>query len=139
VARLGQIRTSLQRLQTLRSTTPDEFVRNYLISSTAERELQVAIQAAIDVAQIILADMGAPTPRDYAHVFEQLGLMKVCPPALTRRLAPMARFRNVLVNLYLEVDLTQVYETLQSDSPDLEEYARCIADFLLTQGEPGAT
>jgi uncharacterized protein YutE (UPF0331/DUF86 family) len=50
--RLRQIRSSLKHLHELQGTSRDEFVSNYLISSAVERQFQVAIQAATDIAQI---------------------------------------------------------------------------------------
>lgn len=121
----------------LQSIGRDDFVSNYLISSTVERQFQIAIQAAIDIAQIILVELGETVPRNYADVFTLLGQLEVCSSDLTGRLVQMARFRNVLVHLYLEVDPDKVYEALQNNLPDLEEYAQCIAEFVYKHGDPG--
>ena len=90
----------------------------------------MAIQAATDIAQIILAELGETVPRNYADVFTLLGQLGVCSSDLTRRLVHMARFRNILVHLYLDVDPDKVYDALQVSLPDLEEYAQCIARFV---------
>lgn len=49
--RLRRNRSSLKHLHELQDTSRDEFIRNYLISSTVERQFQVAIQAATGIAQ----------------------------------------------------------------------------------------
>lgn len=121
-------------MHALQSTSRDDFLSNYLISSTVERQFQVAIQAATDIAQIILAELGETVPKNYADVFTLLGQVGICPPDLTRRLVQMARFRNVLVHLYLDVDPDRVYDALQNSLPDLEEYASCIATYLREHG-----
>lgn len=118
----------------LQDTSRDEFVGNYLISSTVERQFQVAIQAATDIAQIILAELGETVPKNYADVFTLLGQVGVCSSGLTKRLVHMARFRNVLVHLYLDVDPDKVYDALQNSLADLEEYANCIAGYLQEHG-----
>ena len=132
--RLRLIRSSLKHLHELHSTSRDDFVSNYLISSTVERQFQVAIQAATDIAQIILAELGETVPKNYADVFTLLGQVGVCSSDLTGRLVQMARFRNVLVHLYLDVDPDKVYDALQNSLPDLEEYANCIAVYLQEHG-----
>ena len=38
----------------------------------------------------------------------------------------MARFRNLLVHVYAQVDDSQVWEVLQSDLGDLENYLSAI-------------
>jgi uncharacterized protein YutE (UPF0331/DUF86 family) len=53
-------------LHELQDTSRDEFVGNYLISSTVERQFQVAIQADTAIAQIILAELGETVP-EYAN------------------------------------------------------------------------
>lgn len=43
----------------------------------------------------------------------------------------MAAFRNRLVHLYAEVDPDQIYQFLQKDRADFDEFARVIASFLM--------
>lgn len=135
VERLRQIRSSLKHLHELQNVSRDDFVSNYLVSSTVERQFEVAIQAATDIAQIILAELGETVPRNYADVFTLLGQLGICSFELTGRLVHMARFRNILVHLYLDVDPDQVYEALQNSLPDLEEYSRCTAEFVQKQSD----
>jgi uncharacterized protein YutE (UPF0331/DUF86 family) len=50
----------------------------------------------------------------------------------------MAKFRNVLVHLYLEVDLQRVYRYLQENLDDFETFARYVSEWLQTHaGEEG--
>jgi len=108
----------------------DEFAANPLFSSAAERHFQVAIQAAIDIGQYLLSNLMIGQPADYADIFVKLGEAGVVPPAFANRLVDMARFRNVLVHLYLEVDTRKVYQYIQNNLGDFEEFARYVAIFL---------
>lgn len=103
---------------------------NGFLSSTGERQLQVAIQAAIDIGQYILSEKGVAPARDYADVFGQLAEIGVLPVSFAGRMAAMARFRNVLVHLYVEVDLDRVYGYIQKDLGDFETFASHIAAYL---------
>jgi uncharacterized protein YutE (UPF0331/DUF86 family) len=47
----------------------------------------------------------------------------------------MAKFRNVLVHLYLEVDLRRVYRYLQENLDDFEAFARYVGEWLETHTE----
>jgi len=69
-------------------------------------------------------------PEEYAQCFEILGEARLLPPDLTRRLMAMARFRNRLVHLYWDVDYGQVYDVVQRDMDDLEEFARHVLAWL---------
>ncbi len=42
----------------------------------------------------------------------------------------MAKFRNVLVHLYLEVDLRKVYSYLQNQLDDLERFSEHIVMYI---------
>lgn len=52
--------------------TYEEFIKNYLYTDTAERNFQTAIQAALDIASIILADQSARLPKEYKDIFPAL-------------------------------------------------------------------
>lgn len=55
-ARLSVIARCVNVLRTPRSLAYDEFARDYILTGAAERNFQVAIQAALDIASTILAD-----------------------------------------------------------------------------------
>ncbi len=48
--------------------------------------------------------------------------------ALAERLGQMARFRNLLVPLYWQVDDAKVWEVLRHDLGDLETYLATVGD-----------
>jgi len=112
--------------------TYEEFVRNYLYTDTAEHNFQIAIQAALDIASIILADQSVKIPRDYKDLFPSLAEIGILPADFAQKLVGMAKFRNVLVHLYLEVDLRRVYRYLQENLDDFETFARYVSEWLQT-------
>ncbi len=42
----------------------------------------------------------------------------------------MARFRNLLVHVYMVIDLGKVYEILTNNLSDLEKFAKFILDYI---------
>jgi len=108
----------------------DEFVRNYLYTDTAEHNFQIAVQAALDIGSIILADQWVMVPGEYKDIFPKLAEIGVLPPDFAQKLVGMARFRNVLVHLYLEVDLQRVYRYLQENLDDFEAFAHYVDEWL---------
>ena len=79
--------------------TYDEFAKNYLYTDTAEHNFQVAIQAALDIGSIILADQSVMLPREYKDIFPALAEIGVLPADFAQKLVGMAKFRNVLIQL----------------------------------------
>jgi uncharacterized protein YutE (UPF0331/DUF86 family) len=87
-----------------------------------ERTLQVAIQAALDVASHIVSErrLGEPaTNRELLTLLERDGWV---PSELRARLADMAGFRDVTVHRYDDVDLDVVRDVLKNHLVDLERF-----------------
>lgn len=73
-------------------------------------QLIVAIEACTDICNHISARMHAQTPESYAHCFRLLKEQKVIEAPLAEKMAELARFRNVLVHLYWQVNNDRVIE-----------------------------
>lgn len=102
------------------------FLQDTDISSSAERQLQVAIQAVIDIGNHVVSDKDLGTPKDYKDIFRILARHKIVSKALSERLSAMAGLRNVLVHDYLDVDLKLVYRILKKDLGDLETFIKSV-------------
>jgi uncharacterized protein YutE (UPF0331/DUF86 family) len=117
-------------LKALQPLTYDEFAREHILVGSAERDFQVAIQAALDIGAHLLAELSVDVPKDYKDIFLELAQVGILPLDFVSRLVGMAKFRNVLVHLYLEVDLNKLYYYLQHDLGDLELFARYVSEYL---------
>jgi len=137
-ARLSAISDALKALRTLRSLTREELLGDDLLRASAERHLQVAIQACLDIGSILLSDAPSP-PSTYRAVFPALAEIGVLPADFAERLASMAGFRNVLVHLYLELDRELLYTYLQEGLDDLERYTQFVAEYLARRDDASAT
>ena len=102
---MNVIADCVNALRKLCPLTYDEFAREHILVGSAERDLQVAIQAALDVASIILADQSAMLPKEYKDIFPALAEIGVLPADFAQKLAGMAKFRNVLVGLAASLSL----------------------------------
>jgi uncharacterized protein YutE (UPF0331/DUF86 family) len=92
----------------------------------AEHTLQIAIQAALDVASHIVSDRRLGEPRSNRELFASLARDKWLTEDLARTLAAMAGFRNVLVHGYDTVDLDIVRDLLEHRLDDLLAFTRAI-------------
>ena len=135
VARLSAIGNSVNALKDIREASLDEFLEDPALAPSSERYIQVAIQAALDIGVIVLTEEGVKTPDEYRDIFPRLGDIGVLPPEFAQKLVGMAKFRNVLVHLYLQVDPEKVYHYLQHDLGDLERFAQYIGEYLYQKGQ----
>ncbi len=130
-ARIAKIRQYVALLKRIRGLTNEAtFVTDPLIYGNAERYLQLSIQALLDISNHIVADMALNLPTDSKALFDLLAKHKVLPVRLSKRLAPMAGFRNLLVHEYLEIDRHRVYRVLQNDLGDFEKFIKAVSRLL---------
>ena len=94
-----------------------------------ERGLQLCTQNVLDVATHLAASAGRDVP-DYAMAIEQLADLGVLPGEFAQRIRPIAGFRNVIVNGYLDVDLEIVHRLLNDRLDDFAEFARLVNSYL---------
>ena len=130
--RLQRLDGYQQRLRQLRQVPRDEYLRDDNIQTIVERKLQLSIQACIDIANYLIAQLGLRAPDQLENVFSVLGEEGVIATDLAQRMVGMVRFRNILVHDYLEVNNDVVYGHLQSELDDFDRFARGIVDRFLS-------
>jgi len=91
-----------------------------------EHTLQLAIQAALDVASHIVSDDRLGEPTTNRELFALLARHGRLPAPLAARLCDMAGFRNVLVHGYAEVDLAVVRDVLAHHLVDLQDFVAAV-------------
>jgi uncharacterized protein YutE (UPF0331/DUF86 family) len=119
---LDRLREAESQLGRLRELGRDD-VRDDVDRLNSVKYLYVvAAEAGIDAGQHVIATSGLRAPSTYAGVFTELGRVGVLSAELARSLESMARFRNLLVHGYADVDDDLVLDVLHGGS--LEDLAR---------------
>lgn len=127
--RLDELRARVGRLEKLARRDRADFDGSADLRDVAERNLEVAAQCCLDMANRIISESGARKPTDYRASITALAEIGVLPAEFARRLAPLAGFRNILVHEYAEIDWDLVYRNLQRVE-DLREFARHVARWM---------
>ena len=107
--RLGEL---LAALEAIRADGEQAYLAEMQTRLAAERALQLAVQACIDVAAHLVAELGLRTPEDYRDTFRGLADEHLLDRDLAQRLGDAAGMRNILVHEYLEIDPRQVWRAL---------------------------
>ena len=92
-----------------------------------EHTLQLAMQAALDVASHIVSDESLGEPQSNRHLFDLLARAGWLEATLAGHLSRMAGFRNVLVHGYDDVDLAVVEDIVRNRLDDLLEFAASVS------------
>lgn len=120
----------LVRVDRFKELDRERFIAEPDTHHLAERYLQQAVEAAIDIAHHIIADRGYGAPATYREAFSILCKQGVVPAALSTRLQWWAGFRDVLVHGYLDADHGLAWDAIQSDLEDLCAWAATAAGWL---------
>lgn len=122
--KLSQIETCLADLRRL--ARPAELETDIRERRFVEHTLQIAIQAALDVASHIVSDERLGEPQTNRDLFDLLAKAGWIEARLAEPLKNMAGFRNILVHGYAEVDLAIVRSVLASHLDDLATFVATI-------------
>ena len=122
--KLGHMMTALDLLREVQHLGMNEYRARVWERQAAERLLQRAIEAALDVNAHLIAELGAEVPDDYFSGFLKLGELVIIGADLARQLAPSAGLRNRLVHEYEAIDDAKVFAAIGTI---LDLYPRYIA------------
>jgi len=92
--------------------------------------LLVSIQAAIDIANHLIAEYSLKKPSTYRESFEILADEGIIPKKLSKELADLAGFRNVLVHIYWRLNLEEVHGVLKNDLKNIKEFKAIVKKLL---------
>ncbi|MGB5735154.1 MAG: DUF86 domain-containing protein [Thiohalocapsa sp.] len=131
--KLAFIETCVAELRTL--ARPDLIEQDVREERFAAHTLQVAIQAALDVASHIVSDDRLGEPDSNRALFELLVRAGRVPSDLAPVLSDMAGFRNILVHGYQAVDPAVVRDVVVHRLPDLLRLVDALRQGLTRSGQ----
>ena len=108
----------------------DAFLADQDTLDLASYRLLIAIEAALQICFHVSAQRLHRVPAENAECFGMLGEAGMLDAELVENLQRMARFRNVLIHRYWEVDYVRVYDILQEHLDDLRRFVQVIAELL---------
>jgi uncharacterized protein YutE (UPF0331/DUF86 family) len=117
----------------------DRFLADRGDQYKVEFPLQQVIQVAVDLAAHAMVEVPGPRPNTLAGLFDALAERRLIDRPLATRLSAMARFRNLLVQRYADIDHERVWDIVSSNLGDLDEFFRHMARALVAEGENPAT
>ena len=128
--RADEIRYAVSTLNKIGQLPKEQFLDDQMVVDAAKYRLVVATEGAISICTHLAARLANKTPDSYAQCFEILAEEGILSMDLARRMSNMARFRNLLVHGYADVDDGRVWEFLQVDLDDLNSYLYEIGQVL---------
>ncbi|MCF8108291.1 MAG: DUF86 domain-containing protein [Desulfohalobiaceae bacterium] len=115
-------RISKLKSMALRVKSLEEYIAARDNTDIAERNIQVAIEACLDIGKIIIGNKDLPEPADNKGVFSVLAEAGVITKESLGFLIPMAGTRNILVHGYDRVDDALIYGIIKKHLQDFENF-----------------
>lgn len=103
-----------------------EFKNSWLLRSSAERALQVAVKIVIDISERILALEKCGPVSSASEAIEKLVSLKILDSA--EPFKTMLRFRNLVVHHYKEIDPTILYDIVKNKLGDFRLFIKQISE-----------
>lgn len=122
--KLAFIETCVEQLRTM--ARPEHIATDVREERFVEHTLQLAIQAALDVASHIVSDARLGEPNTNAELFDLLQRGGWIDELQCATLRKMAGFRNLVVHGYMAVDLAVVRSIVERNLDDLLAFATAI-------------
>jgi len=138
--RIDFIRGLLKQLMFLSGLTYEEFTKNDLNVAAAESYIRRCLEAIFDIGRHILAKTGCvELAGEYKSIARGLSGKNFISSDMGLKLVQMAGYRNRMVHFYSMVTDQELYEILQNNLKDIENFLVEIKQTVLltkdTQGE----
>jgi len=126
-----KIKSVYERVERLHSLSQriksfEEYEGSSDLKDLAERNLQLAIEACLDIGKIIISEENLEEPKDNKGIFAVLASSDIIDEKHLAFLVPMAGTRNILVHGYDKIDDGLVYGILKKHTDDFLLYLKDI-------------
>lgn len=124
--KLSFIDLKLQNLEILKRMERQEFLASFQAIDAAKYNLQVCIEALIDVSNHVVARERWGIPSTSAEAVKLIIQHGVLAKEKELSLVQMVKFRNRIVHLYQEVDDSEIYRILQENLDDIKGFIQAV-------------
>ena len=124
--KLSFVDLKLRNLETLKLMDRQDFLASFQAIDAAKYNLQVCIEALIDVSNHVVARERWGIPSTSAESIKLLIKHGVLSKDNELSLVQMVKFRNRIVHLYQEVDDSEIYRILQENLDEIKGFIQAV-------------
>ncbi|MCL4458077.1 MAG: DUF86 domain-containing protein [Nitrospirae bacterium] len=134
-AKIAVVQERVRRLSAFSEISIEAYLKDFITKDAVERNIEVAIQACIDIAKVIIKKEGLREPEGNKGVFVVLAENGIISEESLKFLIPMAGTRNVLVHGYDKIDDTIIFGALKKHLSDFYRFLKEIEERYLKNEE----
>jgi uncharacterized protein YutE (UPF0331/DUF86 family) len=120
--KIAAVKKYLKILERYKGRSPQDIERDVDLRGAVERYLYLTVQAAIDLANAVIAFGEFRKPVTMGEIFSILLEEKVIGEGLAVRLTKMVGFRNILAHDYGKIDYDVVGDIMRTGRKDIEKF-----------------
>jgi uncharacterized protein YutE (UPF0331/DUF86 family) len=129
-SRLKEIRDDLMKLEDFKKMSLEEYKTGHNFAAS-EHYLRRALEAMLEIGTHILSRLPGAKPQVYKDIPKLLGENNVIPKDFADgKLTEMVGYRNRLIHFYKVVTQEELYNIIQNNLLDLEEFCRYVIDYM---------
>lgn len=125
-AKLDKLQTYYTELKSLSSISLDEYMSNSIYRRAVERTLQLIVECATDINNMLLKMQGQKGASDYFNSFVDIAEQNIISIEFALKIAPSTGLRNILVHEYEEINDEIVYCSINTCLECYLEYMELI-------------
>jgi uncharacterized protein YutE (UPF0331/DUF86 family) len=116
--------------QLTENLTLDEYIEDIIKRRAIEREIQLIVESATDINNMILRKLKLGPARDYFNSFIDLAEADVFEMDFALEIAPSTGLRNILIHEYQEIDDKIVYNSIANVQNYYLDYIDRVSQYI---------
>ena len=124
--KLAELEEYLGQIREFSSVSAEDYSGDWKTRRIVERTLQIMIELCIDIAGHIISDRRLRVPVSYADTFKSLAEAGLITPRISDIMEKMAKFRNIVVHQYENVDTEIVIMILRKHLEDFLAFGDAV-------------
>jgi len=129
-AKLDKLQSYYTELKSFSSISLDEYMNNSIYRRAIERTIQLIVECATDINNMLLKMHGNKGAVDYFNSFIDIAEQDIIPIEFALKIAPSTGLRNILVHEYEEINDEVVYNSINTCLQYYLEYMNLINQYL---------
>jgi uncharacterized protein YutE (UPF0331/DUF86 family) len=126
IAKAGSIKKHLRRIAEKSSIDLDAFLKDIDCQEIISFNLHLAIENCTDLAAHIISDEGLGVPGSASEMFYLLEENGFIGKGITENMIKAVGLRNLIVHEYSKIDLNRLFEIIQRDIKDINDFVAAI-------------
>lgn len=124
--KISELETYLIQIGEFRKISVSRYDKDWKTQRIVERTLQILIELCIDIANHLISDRSMRLPTSYSDTFKVLAEQGIISNNLFKKMENMAKFRNVIVHQYEDINSRIVVSILHKNLNDFKKYKESI-------------